>query len=68
MEKLGSSRSPMKERDKHFSILRRTEWFRERRETLERKGKRYKYPPTPNGHLSHGNVVAHLSLNGSASL
>ena len=48
IEKLGSSRSPMEEkRDKHFCILGRSERFRERRGTLERKGKGINTPQPP---------------------
>ena len=48
------------ERDEHFSILGRTERFRERRETLERKRKGINTPLAPNGHLSRGSAMAQV--------
>jgi hypothetical protein len=52
IEKLGSSRSPMEEREEHSFVSARTERLEEG-ERRWREGERYKYPSTPNGHLSN---------------
>ena len=46
-KKLGSSRSPMEERDEHLSIFSQTEWFERVVETLGRKGKGINIPMSP---------------------
>jgi len=55
IEKLESSRSPIEEREKHFSVSAQAKWLRKKRETLGRKRKDIN-TPAPNSHLSHGSA------------
>ena len=47
MEKLGSSRSPMEEREKHFFVSAQAKWLRKKRDALGRKGKGINTPQPP---------------------
>jgi hypothetical protein len=52
IEKLGSSRSPMEEREMSTLLyLSETEWL-EKKSDVEKDRKKYKYPLSTNDHLS----------------
>ena len=46
----------------------RAEVKKKRQSTIGKEGEGYKYPPVPNGHLSHGNAVAQVRQRRTAAV
>ena len=60
MDLLEGSRSTMEGEREAPLYFGRAEVKKKRQRTIGEEGEGYKYPPAPNGHLSHDNVVAQM--------
>ena len=57
---LGGLRSTMEGERELLLYFRSAEMRKKRQSTVGKEGEGYKYPATPNGHLSHGSAMAQV--------
>lgn len=60
MDLLRGLRSTMEGERELLLCFGRAEVRKKRQSTIGKEGEGYKYPPAPNGHLSHGSAMAQV--------